>query len=357
MRNISGITGAAPIWNEYMRTAHSLLQLPADGFNSPPGVRQFEVCADTGTVPSEACPERRQYWYAEDRPPLPPDKDLYQLVRLDRASGKLATETTPQEMIEEKVFKIYPPEYRQWAEEHGIVQPPSDASDVFDFAPEVVIRSPVDGEVVDGVVTVIGSANAPAFASFELQYGISHEPGAFSEPVAGPFGQPVVDGMLGEWDVGNLENGPHTLRLVVRDTYGNEYDGRVRVFVSHATPTATPQATLTWTPESIPTATSTPIPPTATETIVITDPPTNTPEPTWTVPVDTPISTDTPLPTDTLIPTDTPFVEPTATWTPTVDAGAPITPGLGITAGESITADQVITAGVGITAEGSITTP
>jgi hypothetical protein len=312
---------------------------------------------------SEACPERRQYWYAEDRPPLPPEQDLYQIVRLDRASGKLATETTPEEMVEEKVFKLYPPEYRQWAEEHGIAQPPSDASDVFDFAPEVVIRSPVDGEVVDGIVTVAGIANAPAFASFELQYGVSHDPGAFSQPVAGPFGQPVIDGELGRWDVSGLDNGPHTLRLVVRDTYGNEYDSRVRVFVSHATPMATVQPTFTWTPESIATETPVAVPPTATETPLPVEPPTNTPEPTWTpVLTDTPLPADTPFvePTATPLPTDTPFVEPTATWTPTLDAGAPITPSEVITASGSITVEEMdigapITPGQGITASESIT--
>ncbi|NJN84643.1 MAG: penicillin-binding protein, partial [Caldilineaceae bacterium] len=79
MRDVSGVTGAGPIWNEFMTTA--LAGEPVLAFTPPPGVRQFEVCADTGARPSEACPARAMRWFAEDRPPLPPERDLYQRVR------------------------------------------------------------------------------------------------------------------------------------------------------------------------------------------------------------------------------------------------------------------------------------
>ena len=74
MQNVSGVAGAGPIWNEFMSVAHA--GEPAVPFSPPAGVRQVEVCADTGTQPSEACPERRTHWFADDRPPLPKEKDL-----------------------------------------------------------------------------------------------------------------------------------------------------------------------------------------------------------------------------------------------------------------------------------------
>ncbi len=137
-------------------------------------------------------PVRRpeQLFFAVDRPPLPPEKDLYQRIRLDKTTGKLATEFTPAGAIEEKVFKVYPDEYRAWAEEHGIPQPPRDQSEAFQFAPNVSIRQPVEGEVLSGIVTVIGSADVSSFESYELQYGISHDPGAFSQPFSGPHRLP-----------------------------------------------------------------------------------------------------------------------------------------------------------------------
>ena len=327
MRDISGVSGAGPIWNQFM--TYALAGEPALEFTPPPGVRQFEVCADTGAQPSQACPERRTAWFADDRPPLPPERDLYQLVRLDRASGRLATEFTPREAIEEKVFKIYPEAWRAWAEQHGIPQPPSSPSDVFDFAPELYIRQPVEGEIVSGVVPVYGSANTPAFHSYELQYGISHDPGAFSPAISGPYGAPVIDGFLGEWDTRGLGEGPHTLRLVVYDTYGTAYEQRVRVFVAAATATPLPSATWTAVPPT-PTETFTLLPaePTPTATPWPTDtaipeplPATDTPPPAEPTPTETPTETPTVLPPDapTATPTDTP-PGPTATWTPLPDA-------------------------------------
>jgi len=351
MRNVTGITGAAPIWNEFMRTA--LANQPVMEFQPPPGVKQFEVCADTGTLPSEACPQKRTHWFAEDRPPLPKEKDLYQKVRLDRTTGKLATEFTPKDAVEEKVFKVYPAQYRKWAEEHGIAQPPADASDVYTFKPEIAIREPVTGQVVSGIVTVMGSANAPAFANYELQYGVSHDPGAFSAPFAGGNGQ-VIDGELGKWDTSTLGDGPHTLRLVVHDTHGNAYEARIRLFVARATPTWTPAAptatwtpeaaTETWTPEALP-PTDTPAAPTPVEPS-----PTSSEPPTPLPPVDTPVppATDTPIsaetPTWTPPPVDTLTATPELTATGTVTASGIVTSAEVITAGDIVTSTEVTTA-------------
>lgn len=333
MRNISGITGAAPIWNEFMRTA--LADQPALDFTPPPGVRQWEVCSDTGTQPSVACPERRTLWFAEDRPPLPPEKDLHQRIKLDKLTGKLATEFTPPDAIEEKDFIVYPEQYRQWAEEHGIPQPPTDQSDVYTGEANVVIREPVEGEIVSGMITVVGSADAPAFASYELQYGVSHDPGAFSPPISGPYSSPVVDNVLGQWDTSGLEEGPHTLRLVVRDQAGAERETRVRVFVTHQAPPTPVEATPTWTPE-VPT----PLPlPTDTPPVLPTDTPVvvlPTPEPTWTLPP----------PAET--PTTAPPLEPSPTWTPEGSAPPTETP-----AGSS--SGGVITDTSGITETGTVT--
>ncbi|MFN8441477.1 MAG: PBP1A family penicillin-binding protein [Caldilineaceae bacterium] len=310
MVNVSGVTGAAPIWNLFMNAA--LADQPVEDFTPPPGVKQFEVCADTGTLPSPACPEKRVRWYAEDRPPLPAEKDLYQLLKIDKGSGKLANEFTPPDAIEERPFKVYPEKYRKWAEDHGIAQPPSNPGDVVNIPAEVAIRSPLENETVGGVVSIMGSANVPDLASWELQYGISHDPGAFSAPFAGPFDQPVLDGALGTWDTRGLGDGPHTLRLLVRDRSGAQYEARIHLFVTQPTEAPTVAPTATPLPAESPTDVPT----------VIIAPPTDTPV----LATDTPIAVDTatPLPTDTAtlepaIPTDTPLVPvETPTTEPTV---------------------------------------
>ncbi|MCB0089229.1 MAG: hypothetical protein KDE54_15080, partial [Caldilineaceae bacterium] len=299
MINLSGVGGAAPIWNRYMTAA--LADQEPQPFVMPPGVREVEVCADTGTQPSSACPRTRRLPFAEDRLPLPPEKDMYQKVRLDKNSGQLATDLTPPEAIEEKVFKIYPEPYRKWAEEHGIAQPPSNGDGASTSQPEVFIRQPVEGETIWGVLAVIGTANVPNFASFELQYGVSHDPGAFSPPIAPPSGAPVIDGVLGQWDVTGLGDGPYTLRLLVRDQAGAQFESRVRVII--ARPTATVEPSPTWTPPATLTPTATPLLPSETPTSLPAESPTETPTALNAVPTNTPVVPPTPAP---VIPTDTP---------------------------------------------------
>ncbi len=337
MRNISGVAGAGPIWNQFMTVAHA--GQPAQSFAVPPGVRQFEICADTGTQPSSACPEKRQQWFAEDRPPLPPERDLWQRIRMQRDTNQLATNNTPPELVEERVFKVYPEQWRSWAEANGIPQPPPGALAQPNGTPppqgqvQILINLPADGNTVGGVVPIYGSAAAPNFYSFELQYGISHDPGAFSQPFVGPYGNTVDNGLLGQWDTTGLENGPHTLRLIVRDVNGGIFEARARLFVDNqaATPTETLVAveppTATWTPMPVP-PTETPVvvlPPTETPVIIV-EPPTSTPTETPVVivelPTDTPTETPVPLP-----PTETPaiIVEP-PTSTPTETPVAIIEP-------------------------------
>ncbi len=317
MVNISGVAGAGPIWNQFMSVAHT--GEPVLAFTPPAGVRQFEVCADTGTLPSDACPERRTHWFAEDRPPLPKEQDLWRRIRMVRGTEELATEYTPADQVEERVFKVYPLEHREWAIQHGIAQPPIGAV----VAPptpqpgevQVAITSPADGATVTGVLPVFGSAAIPDFAAYELQYGISHDPGAFSPSISGPFGAPVINGQLGTWDTSGLGNGPHTLRVLVRAANGAQYEGRVRVFVDNTPATSTPEPTPTWTVEP-PTPTLEPPTPTI-EFIPPTDTPTETPTETALPPPPVEEPTATPEP-----PTPDPNLEATPTWTPEVAAGS-----------------------------------
>jgi hypothetical protein len=286
-------------------------------FVPPPGVRQFEVCADTGTLPSPACPTKRMRWFAEDRPPLPADKDLWQMVRVDKNTGRLANEFTPPDAIEERAVKVYPERYRAWAEANGMAQPPVQQPTDPANQPQLAIRVPFEGETVGGVVPVYGTVNVPNLASFELQYGESHDPQAFSAPVSGPYGGQVIDGPLGQWDTSGLREGPHTLRLVARDAAGGVYETRVRLFVGPQQPPAEPTSVPVFEPTPVPVVTEAAPPPTP-EVIVL--------------PTDTPVVVP---PTDTPTPEGPPTEEPTLTPTWTPEGGAPITDTVVITgAGE-----------------------
>jgi penicillin-binding protein 1C len=65
MRQVSGVTGAAPLWNRIMLHLHEDREPAA--FLSPPGLVQRPVCALSGFKPTPACPSVvQEYLYPED---------------------------------------------------------------------------------------------------------------------------------------------------------------------------------------------------------------------------------------------------------------------------------------------------
>jgi penicillin-binding protein 1C len=131
MEQVSGVTGAGPIWHDFMETA--LLGRPALAFRRPHGLMEAEVCALSGKLPTELCPHRSVEWFIEGEEPTAVD-DWYQLLRTDGATGFLADESTPSERVVEEVYLVLPPELQSWAREQGIPAPPPAAADLAQVA-------------------------------------------------------------------------------------------------------------------------------------------------------------------------------------------------------------------------------
>ncbi len=83
MIDISGLTGAAPLWNSYMQAVYSNFDLvarlgengaqPPQEFVRPPGIVEKPLCALTSAViGSEACEPAGSELFSEDAPLLPP---------------------------------------------------------------------------------------------------------------------------------------------------------------------------------------------------------------------------------------------------------------------------------------------
>lgn len=308
MEGVSGVGGAGPIWHNVMERA--LEGLPVRDFIRPPGIVQLEICADSGTLPSPVCPRRSSEIFAQDQPPLGPEHDMHQVLRLDTAANCVAHEYTPLDRVVERYFQVFPPDGRAWAAQNGIEQPPDPCP-----APAGVIQAditwPTAGQTVGGVISIDGVALAANFAYYVVDYGVSWGPQAFG-PVAGPVYQLVEGGQLATWDTRDQPNGPYTLRLVVYDQAGSVYEDRVNIIIDNEMPT--PEDTPT--PEP-PTQTSTPQPATDTPTpVLVTE--THTPElatetPTLEVVTETPTpapGTDTPTPTPPVTDTPTPSSTP-----------------------------------------------
>lgn len=139
MVEVSGISGAGPIWHEFVRRV--LRGQPKQEFAVPAGLVRAEVCATSGLLPTDYCPRTRWEWFIEGTVPTTHDT-LYQPFVLDRRTGLLADESTPPEERETRVYLVLPPEARDWAQRRGIAQPPVGAQRVGEHERRVRLLSP-----------------------------------------------------------------------------------------------------------------------------------------------------------------------------------------------------------------------
>ncbi len=129
MYKISGITGAGPIWHDFMEEA--LKDRPVQNFVRPPGLVDVEICDTSGLLPTDACPRRRTEVFIAGTEPIRPD-DSYRVVALDSATDLLWVDrTTPggqacQGSRVERVFRILPPDAQEWGLKQGIPTPPTE---------------------------------------------------------------------------------------------------------------------------------------------------------------------------------------------------------------------------------------
>ncbi|NPV67350.1 MAG: penicillin-binding protein 1C [Anaerolineae bacterium] len=124
MREVTGISGAGPIWHDFMREA--LLGQPQLSFQRPDGLIQVEVCALSGLLPTDACTQRVREWFIPGTEPTTYDT-IHQVFTIDRRTGMLADESTPPEERVERVYLVLPQEARDWAARQGIPAPPAPA--------------------------------------------------------------------------------------------------------------------------------------------------------------------------------------------------------------------------------------
>lgn len=127
MVDVSGISGAGPIWNQFIREV--LLDQPAYDFERPDGLVRTEVCATSGLLPTDTCPKRLWEWFIEGTAPTETD-NFYQVFEVDSRTRQLATDETPEEYRQSQVFLVLPPEARDWAAKEGLPPPPDTAIQV-----------------------------------------------------------------------------------------------------------------------------------------------------------------------------------------------------------------------------------
>jgi 1A family penicillin-binding protein len=286
MVNTTGLTGAAPIWSQFMQFAVPYITGGnPTGFVRPPGIMERTICALSGTEPSDRCTQQMTEVFAADQPPLPASQDMIRRAQIDVWTELEASDACKDFVEDEKVLNVTDPwardwlrsgEGRDWLQAHDLPARPA-------FAPERECRAddphPIikldlnDGQqITSNLLEIRGSADATGlFESWKLEYNQGGQDAGWV--LLEQRQNPVRDDVLYTWDLSTIPNGPLALRLTVTGQRGEvQRSVQLNIGVATVTPlplTATPFPSETPTPPVIfPTETPTlPIIPTETPTI------------------------------------------------------------------------------------------
>lgn len=141
MHNITGLTGAAPIWHEVMR---SILEgKPKLSFLQPTGMTQVEICDLSGMLATAECPHVKQEWYIAGTQPLQADT-FYRQIWIDPWTNHLANEITPTDRRKSMIVLDIPIEAQVWAHSQGLALLTDYSLPPDDLKQQLILTSPFD---------------------------------------------------------------------------------------------------------------------------------------------------------------------------------------------------------------------
>ncbi|MDX1664864.1 MAG: transglycosylase domain-containing protein [Candidatus Promineifilaceae bacterium] len=227
---LSGYQAAAPIWHGFM--AWALADEPASIWPRPAGIVEESVCAISGLLPTPHCPPVSEFFIVGTQPAV--QDTVYQEFQINRETGRLATLQTPPELIDSRIYQIYPERAADWAAENALPQPPTEY-DTITGAPNsagaTAIRSPQPFDTVSGKVEILATIELEDFSHYRLAFFEGLTPDdimVISDSVLEERSGAVV----GVWDVGELD-GLYTLLLTVVRTDGTFEEASVAVTVDN----------------------------------------------------------------------------------------------------------------------------
>jgi len=149
---------AGPIWNRFMK--EYLKGKPVENFNRPSTIQELTIDFLSGKLPTDQSPENQRVKDIFAPWQIPTEKDNVHIkVRIDRTTGKLATDLTPAELVEERVFFNITSEQpnnpnwenpvQAWAQANGGgVKPPTEFDDIHteENRPTLSFVTPKSGE-------------------------------------------------------------------------------------------------------------------------------------------------------------------------------------------------------------------
>lgn len=230
MAGVTGVSGAAPVWQAVM--AWALQDEPVSSWAQPPGLVETAVCDISGLLATDVCPTVAELFIQGTQPTV--YDTIYQEFAVNRETGRLATLYTPSQLVENRIYKVYPEAAAAWAEENGVERPPTEFDTISlagSGSPNAQITHPQPLDVISGIVTIRGTARGADFAYYRLAYFPGLIPTDL-QSIAENVTDPQPNGPLAVWDTSNL-NGLYTVLLTVVDDDGRFQEATLPVTIKN----------------------------------------------------------------------------------------------------------------------------
>ncbi|MFI5301310.1 MAG: penicillin-binding protein 1C, partial [Polyangiales bacterium] len=212
MQEVSGITGAAPLFREVMSAAmrtRAATRLAIDAASAPADLVKVDTCPLSGHRAGAHCHDRVKVWMPIATAEALPDCEQHVRLAIDRRNGLRAGPACAPSEVEERVFERFPTIYLPWAtDDHRPLVPsatspfcPSTeaigpATDAGAREATLAIRRPLDGTrwVVDPETprdkqAIVVELDAPASATSvtllvdDVAFATKRAPFVFSWPI------------------------------------------------------------------------------------------------------------------------------------------------------------------------------
>jgi len=294
MENTTGITGAGPIWAQFMSYAiDSLTGGNPTPFVRPGTIEVHTICTASGAQPSSWCPSQREEYFASGQPPLNQHSDFWRQYQVDTWTNLESSPDCPDFTTERMTINVYDPGARQWilqdkqgqqwARDMGfqdIFFVPDRSCSASDPHPQLQFSGLEDGQTITQNqldISIIANATGN-FHSWRLEWGPGTDPGNWTTLVDDSSTAVPTSTTVATLDLTGLPYQQITLHLYMQSDNGGYAERKIHLNLNLPTPTITPTEVPT------PTPSITPIPsPTDTLTDTL-------------IPSETPLPTETPTP-------------------------------------------------------------
>lgn len=225
-----GSTAAAPIWDAFMESF--LSGKSNEEFHRPAGISEFTTDMLSNKKPTQASGQLITDIFASWQIPTE-DDDVHQRIKVCRSNGLLATDETPAEEIEERIYTQVRSERPDnpawqnpviaWARSQGIQSdPPTEKCTITFTEPKVSITDPANNATVSGLFTVAAAVTFPPSVSGRVEFLVDDVVKSVDESAA----------YSATLDSSTLSPGQHVITALVQASNGTSARASITVTVA-----------------------------------------------------------------------------------------------------------------------------